>query len=1110
MTVRPGRLRALVVVVAAFATCAGTAEAQYRAAIQGTVTDSSGAAVPGVAIVATNLATGVSTETATGDAGFYRVSALAPGTYKVTATLAGFKEALAENLLVAAEEARGLDFRLEPGDLTETVTVTAAPPALSSQNAEIAGTLTTAEIQSLPQVGRDPFELVRLTPGVFGLGARTGTGESVRLPNQDGPGGSNNSIFQTENQVPVSANGQRVEANNYQLDGVTAMSQAWGGAAVVTPNQESVKEIRVIASSYSAESGRNTGAQVQVVSQNGTNDLHGSFVFKRSTPGLNAYQKWGGPHGEAPQRVNRRLSQEAGSIGGPILKNKLFFFFSMENLDSKQTNLATEWIETPQLVAAIKAQRPNSLATRFLNYPGMTPPRVANVLEVRDVGSLAGAPGQAVASPLGGGLDGVPDVQRVQLEGFGDTTSRQFNTRVDYSVTPSDLVAFSTYFVPVDNNFSDPGVWGNTARPVGDFTSSRRNMVGTLLWTRTMSPTMINEARVNVTRWYFDEIASNPEMPWGLPRLWINQDVPGSGAPLFSYGPGIGPGVFFQTTYNARDTVTKVLNTHALKFGGDIIFEQNNDKAPWAGTPEYHFSSLWNFANDAPFDQVGFFNPADGAFTDLAAYARSTYYGLFVQDDWKVRPNLTVNLGLRWEYFAPLRSKNDQIANLELGPNDGLIGARIVSGGNLYKPDRNNFAPQAGVAWMPGKFDDKLVVRGGFGVGYNRLPGSRTLESRFNPPFFAFFALNGSDIRYTTASDPKGFDYPANPAARLTFDPSTGLPISGPPVGFNATLQDLPNSYVYRYSLDTEYEVARGWVAALGYQGSSGHDLARPVPYHLFVTPNPRFGNVNLLRADAYSDFNALLARVTRRYSGGYLLNAEYRLSKSTDTCSSDQNCRQTYPFDQATEEGPSDFDVTHSFKLFGTWDLPIFRNRTDALGKLAGGWQVSGILTASSGFPWTPVFGGSLCQSVVAGGGVCPLRPAAYSGGASDGTSNDTFMQQYGQFPGGPLQYFTPPPAGSFTVPPPPGVERNSFRGPHYFAVDATLTKRFGLPVIPGLGSNANIEVRASAFNLFNTLNLTPFGFNSSSTQIENGDFGRATSALAGRVVDLQARFSF
>ena len=1108
MTVGLGKFRVFVAPLV-FLLCAGTAAAQFRAGVQGTVTDSSGAAVQGVTIVITNQETGASQETVTGDAGFYRVSGLPPGKYKVTASLSGFKESVNDNLIVGAEEIGKLDISLQPGEIKEAITVTAESPAIRTESSDISGTLTTLEIKRLPQVGRDPYELIRLAPGVFGLGARSGSGDSVSFPNQAGPGGSNSSVFQTENQVPVSANGQRVEGNNFQLDGVTAMSQAWGGAAVVTPNQESVKEIHVVSSTYSAENGRNTGATIQVVSQNGTNDFHGSLVFKRNTPGLNAFQKWGGPHGEAPQRVSRLLSQEAGSIGGPILKNKLFFFFSYEGQRNKQTSLGTLWVETPELVNAIRTQRPNSLATQFLGYPGMTPARIANVLETRDVGSLTGVAGQAVSDPFGGGLDGVPDVQRVQVEGFANTKAQQFNTRVDYSVTKNDLVAFSMYFVPNTTNFNDASEWGNTGRPAGDFTSSRRNMVGTLLWTRTLSPTMINEARVNVTRWYFDEIASNPSMPWGLPRLWVNQAV-GTDSPLFSYGPGVGPGVFFQTTYNVRDTLTKVVNSHALKLGGDIIREQNNDKAPWAGHPAYHFNSLWSFANDAPLDEGAFFNPSNGAFTDLTAYARGAYYGLFAQDDWKIRRNLTLNLGLRWEYFAPLRSKNDHIANLLLGPNEGLIGASLKVGGDLYKPDKNNFAPQLGFAWTPGRFANELVIRGGFGMGYNRLPGSRTLESRFNPPFFAGFTLTGNNILYRPAADLKGFNYPNNPAATLTFDPNTNLPVTGPAVNVAATLQDLPNPYVYRYSLETEYDVGRGWVASVGYQGSSGHKLPRQVPYQLFVAPNPRLGNVNLLRTDAESDFNALLTRLTRRFADGYLLTAEYRFSKSTDTCSNDSNCSQTYPFDQSTERGPSDFDVTHTFKIFGTWDLPIFRQRTDALGKLVGGWQLSGIVTGSSGYPWTPVFGGGLCQAAVAGGGVCPLRPVGYTGGASNGTSNEVFMQQFGQFPGGPLQYFTPPPAGSFTVVPRPGVGRNSFRGPKYFSVDAVLAKRFGLPALPGLGNNAGIEIRANAYNLFNTLNLTPFTFNSPSTQIENGDFGRATSALAGRVVEFQGRFSF
>ena len=1084
-----------------------TANAQFRAAIQGTVTDTSGGAVPGVTVVVANTETGVQTETVTNEAGFYRVSGLAPGMYKVTVTLQGFKENVTDNVRVSAEETQGLDVQLQPGGLEETVTVTSEPPVISTQNAEIGGTISTVEVQTLPQIGRDPYELIRLTPGVFGLGLRSGTGNSIGFPNQTGPGGSNASVFQTENQVPVSANGQRVEGNNFQLDGVSAMSQAWGGAAVVTPNQESVKEIRVVASPYSAEFGRNTGAQVQVVSQNGTNAFHGSAVFKRNTPGLNSFNGFFGPHGEAPQRVNQLLSQYAGSLGGPILTDKLFFFFSYEGYRRRSNTLGTTWVETPELLEAIRTQRPNSLAAQFVTYPGTTP-RIANVLEMRDIGSLTGGPGQVVGNPLGGGLDGIPDVQRAELAAFDNTTSQQFNLRIDFPFTQSDQLAFSTYIVPVDREFTE-ATGGNFTRPMGDFTSERRNMVGTVLWTRAISPTLLNEARFNVTRWYFNEIESNPEMPWGIPRLSINQAIPES--QNFTFGVGVGPGVFYQTSYNARNTVTKVMNAHALRFGGEVIFEQNNDKAPWAGRPTYNFNNFWSFANDAPLSEgTTWFEPSTGEFTELAAYARSSYYALFVQDDWRLRSNLTVNLGLRWEYFAPLTSKNDRISNLVLGPDGSLVDASLRVGGDLYESDLNNFAPQVGFAWTPTRFEDRLVVRGGFGMGYNRLPGSRVLEARFNPPFFAGFFLEGNQVLYAGASDPLGFSYPANPAATLTFDPNTGLPLTGPAVSVNATSEELPHPYVLRYSLDTEYNLGRGWVLGLGYQGSSGRQLPRVVPYQRFVSPNPRLGAVNLLLTDARSNYNALLTRVQHRFDRGYLVGAEYRWSKSLDTCSNDHDCRQTYPFDQDTEWGPSDYDVPHSFKLFATWDLPIFRDRNDLLELVAGGWQFSGILTASSGYPWTPVFGGDLCQVVVAGGGVCPLRPIAYTGNALEETSDDVFQQPFGQFPGGPLEYFTPPPAGSFERPPVPGVGRNSFRGPKYFSVDMAAFKRFAFPPIAGLGDDAGIEFRVNAFNVFNNLNLEPFAFNQDNTRIEHPDFGRALRGLAGRIVEFQARFSF
>jgi len=1119
--------------------CSTGVWAQFRAGIQGTVTDAQGAAIVGATIKLTSKETNRTQEIKSGDGGFYRFDHLAPGGYSMTAEMNGFKKKLLENVQVDAEQTQGANIQLDAGAVAETVTISAdATAQLHTENPNIDGAITAREIRRLPQQGRDPLELVRLAPGVFGLGARDGQGNSVGLPNSVGPGASNNQIFETENRPAVSASGQRVEDNNIQIDGVTAMSQAWGGAAVVTPNQESVKEVRVLANNYSAEYGRNTGAQVLVVSENGTNDLHGSFFFKRNTTGLNSVQDFTRASTairEDPQRVDQRLSQWGGSIGGPVNfplfglggkrvwkgKDKLFFFFSYETIRKSSSHLDSQWIETPEFVNLINTARPNGIANQILKFPGMTPPRVASV-QTRtcaflgitdptrcqavsgglDIGSPTGATGQRVSS-VGGGLDGVPDIRFVNLTIPDNTTAQQFNPRIDYQVTRNDLVAFSMYFVPNTRTFNDAG--GNKGRPGLDFVSARRNTVGTLLWTRTFSPTMVNEARFNVTRWYFNEAESNPNIGWGIPsdNVCFEQCV--------DFGAHVGPGVFYQTTYNFRDTVSKVVSAHALKFGVDVISEQDNDRAPWAGRPSFDFGNLWNFANDAPTNENAFFDPATGAYTDVGAYARSKYYALFAQDDWKVRPNLTLNLGLRWEYFTPLSSANGRIANIILGPNGSLTGAGLKTGGNLFNPDRNNFGPQVGFAWNP-KSWDKVVLRGGFGIGFNRLPGSRLLDTRFNPPFFANFNFdqNSGNILYALAGDINGFNYPVNHAATLTLDPTTGIPISGPPVSVNATLQNVPNSYTYRYSLAGEYQVGAGWVASLAYQGSAARNLPRSVPYRLFVTPNPRLGSVNLMLTDAYSNFNALLVGASRRFSKSFLFNAEYRWAKSLDTCSNDHDCKNTYPFDQSTEYGPSDFDVRHAFKAYGVWTPPIFRDGKGLAGKLAGGLELSGILTASSGFPWTPVVGGAACNVAVAAGGVCPLRPIAQiRPAASGGTSNDTFLGA-GQFPGGGLTYFTPPPSGSFTSPPRPGVGRNSLRGPGYFSVDMTAVKRFKLPVKSFLGENAGVEIRANAYNLFNRLNLKPFQANEDNTQVQNVDFGRAIHALSGRVAEVQVRFSF
>src|SRR3954471_10265904 len=363
--------------------------AQFRAGIQGTVTDTNGGLVPEAKITLTNTETGKTQETVASDNGFYRLANLPPAKYKLTIEKAGYRTKVLDNVTVNAEAVQGLDLVLEPGDVSATVTVTEeAAQTVQTENANIDRAITTQEVRTLPQFGRDPYELARLTPGVFGDASRGGTGGAVNLPNTAGPGGSSRSIFQTENVPQISANGQRVTANNFQIDGTSVNSLTNGGAAVITPNQESVKEVRVIANVYSAEYGRNSGAQVLTVSQNGTNTFHGSLFLKNNSPGLNSFNKYGGPNNAPRIRVNQHLNQFGGSIGGPLPipnfgegngpafrlgRNKAFFFFSYEGLRSTNTDTVTSFVETPEFRQLVISQRPNSNAARILSDSGVAP-----------------------------------------------------------------------------------------------------------------------------------------------------------------------------------------------------------------------------------------------------------------------------------------------------------------------------------------------------------------------------------------------------------------------------------------------------------------------------------------------------------------------------------------------------------------------------------------------------------------------------------------------------------------------------------------------------------------------------------------------------------------
>src|SRR6266404_4570163 len=310
-----------VLVFACAAIFAGSAHAQYRASIKGVVTDPGGGVVSGVTVTLTNLETSQKQTATTNENGIYNFSALPPSKYSLTVEKPGFKKKVLVDVGVIAEQANAVNIQLEIGEVTESVTVSGdSTPLIDTETSNLSGTVKADEIQKLPSFGRDPFQLLQLAPGAFGDGAQGAGGGTQNLPSTTiGGTGGTDVVFKIENGGQITANGARTGENNYQIDGVGTTSVTWGGTSVITPNEDSIKEVKIITDNYDAENGRYRGAQVQVISQNGTNQYHGSLFLKAHRPGLDAYQKYNG-YGNAVIRDNARFNDYGGTVGGPILK----------------------------------------------------------------------------------------------------------------------------------------------------------------------------------------------------------------------------------------------------------------------------------------------------------------------------------------------------------------------------------------------------------------------------------------------------------------------------------------------------------------------------------------------------------------------------------------------------------------------------------------------------------------------------------------------------------------------------------------------------------------------------------------------------------------------
>src|ERR1700730_13338805 len=347
------------------------AHAQYRASLRGTVNDPQGSAVVGAKVTLTNTDTSSTLVSISDDNGIYQFNALSPAPYRLTVEQSGFKKKVLEHVQIIPEQPNSLDLPLEVGEVQQTVTVTETTQALDTETANVSGTVTSDQIQHLPSFGRDVLKLAQVAPGSFADGSQGGGGSSsYNLPGTQSGGGQSggaDGIFKTENGAQVIASGQQSENNGISIDGISTTSSVWGGATIITPSEDSVESVKILSNAYDAENGRFSGAQIQITSKSGTNDIHGSLFITSHQPNLNAYQRFNGA-GLAVTRDNNKFEQFGGSVGGPIWKNKVFAFFNYQTVREPFTNLqGNSWFDTP----AFDALAPSgSIAAKYLSFPG--------------------------------------------------------------------------------------------------------------------------------------------------------------------------------------------------------------------------------------------------------------------------------------------------------------------------------------------------------------------------------------------------------------------------------------------------------------------------------------------------------------------------------------------------------------------------------------------------------------------------------------------------------------------------------------------------------------------------------------------------------------------
>ncbi len=1113
---RRNLLCTFVLAIAAFSASVTPAFAQFRTSIQGVVTDPEGAVIPGATLTLKNLSTNETVVRTSDSAGVFNFNALPPDHFSLTVDRAGFQKQVLDNLQLIPEQPNALNVKMALGVESTTVTVNASlAPALDTQTADTGASITDNQIQHMPVYQRDVTQLIQLAPGVLATGAQSAGGGGYQAPGtqtgaSSGGGGNlghSSSIFATENGASANANGGQFETNGYSIDGISTVSAVWGGSTVVTPSEDSVSNVKIVTNAYDAENGRFSGALTEITSKSGTNQLHGSFLVQIARPGLNAYQRWNGP--QSVQSTNPvtgaklsptargllrdtdRYNQWGGSIGGPIWKNRVFAFFAYEGQSQTIQATSNQWFPTSQLTALAPA---NSISSTFLNFKGAAVSGTviasvtcanAGLTEGVNCRTIAGQ-GLNVGSPLttglgkqdltwvgntspgvGSGLSNTPDFTQYNISNPTTDDFKQYNGRLDADITAKDHASFAIYWVPS----STTNLRGGLGYQL--FNHSQTNDAFSVIWNHVFSANFLNEARANAAGWRYNEIASNPQAPFGLPQDQIQQ----IGSITLGNLGASGPNHLDQWTYGYKDVATWVHHSQTMKFGFDFtkLYYLNDP----IGVPNYTFYNIWDFLNDAPEAEGGPFQATTGFPGGFRNDNRQNLFGVFFQDDWKARPNLTVSAGLRYSYFGPLTDKNNNMGVLRFGSGTNLLnGITIRTGIGAWNAQKGNFGPQVGFNWSPTAANGKIVFRGGFGLNYNQEQIANSNANDGNPPGTS--SVPGSsrsptqinpNILYAVSSSPTNINgFPSNPNTITTFN-SAGLPTAGG-ANLGALPGNLSTEYQYHYSLDMQVDLGYSVVMTVGYTGSSGHHSlynydATALGQIMGAPQNPLVNSVNTFGSGGKSNNNMLLAGLKHQFAHSFSAEAQYMWAHSLDTDSGPYS-RDPYLYNPSFSYGRSDYDVNQSLKIFGLWQPVFFHGSHSWAESIFGGWSLSGIFSVHSGYGWTPVYqaphqiycntcnyGFQNLRPYYLGGAVNSKSNNAFKTGsdfpnpgtANTGTNNNQFTNNYFMVPNYQNAITDNPGQTTTTFIPPPGIGRNSFGGPDYRDVDLNISKAFRLP---------------------------------------------------------------